>query len=71
MKDFIGQPLAVGDRVIFMQRGYRTLLTGKIVSMSPQMCFIEHRVPTSWNPDYRRTTRQFFEQVIRHPVQTP
>lgn len=68
MNDFIGQPLAVGDKVIFMWKRWRDrrqLNIGTIKSMAEQTCLIEYRGdgPGGWKQ------RQFYDQVIRHPDQ--
>lgn len=59
--DFIGNELKVGDEVIFMQKSYRNLLRGTIVSMSEQKCKIQHGKTNDGGTE----TIQFFGQVIK------
>lgn len=59
--DFVGNELNVGDEVIFMQKSYRNLLRGTIVSMSEHTCKIQHEKTN----DCRTETKQFFSQVIK------
>ena len=69
MKDFIGQELAVGDRVIFMWKRWRDrrqLCEGVVKSLSPQTCLIAYHIAGFV---HEQTQRQYYDQVIRHPVQ--
>ncbi len=34
--DFLGKPLAIGDHIVFMQVGYRGLMVGEIIMVSPK-----------------------------------
>lgn len=42
-KDFFGNEILIGDTVAFMQKGYRTLRTGVVDRITPQMVFIKHQ----------------------------
>ena len=59
-KDALGQILKVGDRVIFMQIGYRSFMDGNIKSLAPKSALIEHK-PTN---TYSTESRQVFDQII-------
>jgi len=41
MKDFLGNPLDIGDTVIYMDRHYRDFRRAKIVKFTPKMVFLE------------------------------
>lgn len=64
-RDYIGQELKVGDKVVFMQVKYRGLLTGTIISMTNQTAVIEHKKTNLGNT----TTRQYYSQIVKHPDQ--
>ncbi len=58
--DAFGEPLSVGDKVIFMQIGYRCFVAGTIVSLSPQSAVIDHpRLNDRSGP-----SRQRYDQII-------
>jgi hypothetical protein len=60
-KDFIGQELKVGDWVVFPQKGYRNLLAGKVISLSPKTALIRYIDYYSKIDNFR----QLFEQLIK------
>jgi len=43
MKDFVGQPLAVGDYVAFMRPHYRELCLGKITSFTSKKIHVAYK----------------------------
>lgn len=62
MKDFLGQPLAIGDDVVFIQPGYRSLMRGRIYA----------KTPTSWRVEYSgrgfpETLLQTGKQLVKIP----
>jgi hypothetical protein len=57
-KDFIGQDISVGTRVIFMRVGHRDFTTGVIISMGEKAGTIEL-------DDGYGTARQLYKQMIR------
>jgi hypothetical protein len=60
--DFLGTPLAVGDRVIYTRLRYRDLSTGYIKKITPCMVFIgkkEETDPGNW-------VKQAHNQVIKY-----
>lgn len=61
-KDFFGNEINVDDTVAFMLRGYRSLTTGTVKSITEQTVLIEHQHHNI--NDYMTTTRQQHNQVI-------
>lgn len=59
--DYLGNELKLGDKVVFMQIGYRGLMQGKIVSMSDKKCKLVHE-KTNTN---RTESIQFYTQMIK------
>lgn len=62
-KDYLGNEIKIGDKVVFMQIGYRGLMVGTIVSMSNQKAKITHEKTNVGKTE----TLQFFHQLIKHP----
>ena len=60
-KDYLGNELFVGDKIVFMQLTYRKLMKGIIESMSPKMVTIIHE-PTN---TCSKKSKQFFNQIIK------
>lgn len=63
MKDFVGQDLAVGDTVVYMQVGYRSLKTANVIKITPKMVILR-RVGCS-DPFYN--VKQYHSQVVKVP----
>jgi hypothetical protein len=63
-KDFFGQPLAVGDKVVAVRPRYHDLANMKIVKFTPKGCKLEYlRHDIGRNDEYFCTT----DQVIKRP----
>jgi predicted metal-dependent hydrolase len=62
-KDFFGNKLSIGDTVAFMEIKYRSLMIGKIVSITEKTVLIEHEGLRDKN--VKSQTRQFYNQVIK------
>lgn len=58
--DCIGHELNLGDTVYFMQVGYRTFIKGKIKSMAPKSCMIEHEKTNVCSTESRQAYGQIF-----------
>lgn len=58
MNDFLGKPLEIGDEVVFIEPGYRSLKKGKIVKITK--CFVFISEPNTW----------IKEKVVRREPQT-
>lgn len=59
--DFLGNTLAVGDKVVYMSLNYRDLRIGWIMKITPCMVFI-----SQWgNPDKIYWHKQSHNQVIK------
>lgn len=63
MKDFLGQPLAVGDRVAFIENGYRNLKKGVVTAFTPQKVRIEY--PNRFRHSASYKTLRFPSEVIK------
>ena len=59
-KDFFGNEIKEGDTVAFMQKGYRNLMTGQVISITPQTVLISHESTNTGSTE----TRQGHSQVI-------
>lgn len=60
--DFLGNPLAVGDKVIYTTLRYRDFSVGWIMKITPCMVFISQ----SGNPDKNYWVKQTHNQVIKY-----
>ncbi|MDD4804499.1 MAG: hypothetical protein PHN69_04925 [Candidatus Pacebacteria bacterium] len=60
-KDYLGNILNVGDKVVFMQIGYRGLMTGIIVKMSDKKATISHERTNTC----KTVSIQFYTQMIK------
>ena len=61
--DFFGNKLSTGDIVAFMETKYRSLMIGKIISITEKKVLIEHEELRDKN--VKSQTRQFHNQVIK------
>lgn len=50
MKDTIGQVVSVGDRVVLARVGYRDLVSGKIVKLTPKGCKVRWPTGRKYTP---------------------
>lgn len=63
MKDFLGNPIAVDDLIIFSPKNYKyTLAVGKIIKITQQRIRAEYRTHFGKEEYVLRPT-----QVIKHP----
>jgi predicted Mrr-cat superfamily restriction endonuclease len=60
-KDFLGNDINVGDKVVFMQVNYRGLMIGKIVSLSKQKAKLKHEMTNTCSTE----TTQYHNQMIK------
>ncbi len=58
--DFLGQDIHIGSKVIFVQLGYRNLLTGTVTKITPKTLIISHDMTNTCGTE----TKQFHDQVI-------
>lgn len=61
MADYFGKSLDVGDKVVFMQLGYRSLLVGEIVKVMDKMVLISHKKTNVCSSE----SKQYKCQVIK------
>jgi len=66
-KDFLGNELAAGDWVLFVELEYRSFMFGKIAKVTEKTVLIRHVYKHS-KSSYKET-RQFHEQVIKVPIE--
>lgn len=59
-KDFLGQNIALGDVVVFIQLGYRNLLTGVVTKITDKTLMIAHEKTNTCSKE----TKQFHNQVV-------
>ncbi len=67
-KDFLGEPLAIGDRVVLMVKSYRYFQIGNIISMADKTCVVKLGKPTGRPASSE--FRQFYSQLIKIPLRT-
>lgn len=65
MKDFLGNELQVGDKVVCLERDYRNLIRATVVKLTPKMIFVEFTRKTY--PDHMVTeeVKCFSDQVVK------
>jgi hypothetical protein len=61
-EDFIGQPLKLGDRVIYIGGYYKDLKIGRVTKFCPQMIEVTRT-------DSKLTNRIYTAQCVKHPRQ--
>lgn len=59
--DFLGREVTVGDKVIFVQKGYRNLMVGEIIKMAEKTALIKHAKTNTCSTE----TRQFYCQIVK------
>jgi hypothetical protein len=47
MKDFLGREIQIDDKVVFMAPGYRNLVIGTVIKITPQ--FVRIAYMNTWN----------------------
>ena len=65
MKDFLGNELAIGDRVVFITPGYRSLGFGEVLKFTK--CYVSISQLNKSTSQYLRTLRQTPDQLIKVP----
>lgn len=58
--DFVGNELKVGDKVVFMQVKYRSLMIGVIKSLADKSALIEHEKTNLCTTE----SRQSYSQIM-------
>lgn len=62
-KDFLGNPIKVGDKVVFTTLKYRDFTIGKISKLTNKMVWIKHE--SNCSRPSKVETKQFHDQVIK------
>ena len=68
-RDFLGNEIDVGDRVIFEAPGYRSFVIGTVITKAPKSCQVEYM--NDWNygkPGVKLVVRQCYGQIIKYPI---
>jgi hypothetical protein len=60
-KDFLGNDINVGDEVVYMRVGYRSLHKGFIMRITARLVFMHHQK----NPDRYYWDKQAHNQVVK------
>lgn len=60
--DFLGNELKENDIVIFIEPGYRNLITGTIKKITKKYAFIEYYTGVIW----KKNVKQTFSQLIKN-----
>lgn len=66
MKDFLGHPLAIGDAVVFIAPGYRSMVLGLVVAFTAKKVRLEY--VNDWNyakPGLKLQLLQDSDQLAR------
>ena len=58
--DKIGGEIRIGDKVVFMQTKYRSLLVGQVKKVTDKTVLIEHNKTNVGKTD----TKQFHDQIV-------
>ena len=66
MKDFVGNEVKLGSRVVFMQLKYRSLVIGEVIKCTQQFVQILSPSPYSTTGDLTRS-KQRYNQIIVLP----
>ena len=69
-KDFLGQELKVGDRVIFMELNYRKLLIGEVIRFNGDTQVTVAYPARYWKGGRLTERRQRLNQVVRYNEST-
>jgi hypothetical protein len=65
MIDFLGKELAVGDTVIMIAPGYRQMIKGTIINITPQKIRVEYFVELIFNTLFSREILQNAHQLVK------
>ena len=69
MKDFFGVEVDIGDDVVTTAKNYRSLVRGKIISISPKSVVVEYlntwNYGLSGNPETYRVAGDQFIKVVK------
>ena len=63
MKDFNGVEVKVGDSVICMVKGYRSLMKAEVIDITPKTVLVEYQVHWTTS-EYKDTYRLMGDQFI-------
>ena len=65
MKDKLGKELKVGDAVVFIAPGYRTLVIGTILRFTPQMAVIDYLNDWNYSTGMPNSIKQTSDQIVK------
>lgn len=61
MKDFIGQDVVVGDRVVCLEKGYNNLIIAVVTKITPQNIKVVYQKRYSGDREVLRNREQFIK----------
>lgn len=70
MKDAMGQPVAPGDRVAFVDTYHSVLAFGHVMSFTPKNIRVMPDDPSTWNNQSEKGLLRTSERVIKITEQT-
>lgn len=50
MKDVVGQDVSIGDRVVITRTGYRDMVPGEVVKLTPKGCKVRWNTGSEYSP---------------------
>ena len=59
MRDFLGQEVSTGDEVVVIEKKYRNLIKGRIISIAPKSVLVSYKRLIGSDFHYRVTSEQF------------
>lgn len=68
MKDFLGNPLSIGDAVVFQDQDYRSFNTAIVEKFTPQFVTIRATSTSANWQKLGRVLRQKPQQLIKVPL---
>lgn len=65
MKDFLGNELKVGDKVVCLEKDYKNLIHATVVKLTEKTIFVEFTRRAFPGVDRTETVKRFSDQVIK------
>ncbi len=65
MKDFLGKELAVGDKVVCLEKDYKNLIHATVVKLTEKTIFVEFTRRAFPDRMVTETVKRFSDQVVK------
>lgn len=65
MKDFLNNELAVGDKVVCLEKDYKNLIRATVVKLTAKMIFVEFTRKAYPDRMVTETVKRFSDQVVK------